>query len=117
MISAIRLWKCSGADVIPKGSLLKQKRPNGVIKVVKSADSGERDTCQNPEFASNLEKTFAPARCANVCSTAGKGCLSRFTLLLSLVRSTQMRVGEGNYNGASARNGKTAADSGEGRRW
>ena len=31
-------WKISGAELIPSGSLLKQKRPNGVTKVVSSFD-------------------------------------------------------------------------------
>ena len=78
--------KCSGAEVIPNSNLRKQYRPNGVMKVVSNALSGDRGICQNPEFASNLVKTLAPANPANVCSTAGSGCLSRQTLLLSHVK-------------------------------
>ena len=66
-------WKCLGADLIPKGRWLKQNMPNGVIKVVSFADPGERPICQNPEFASSLLNTVAPANCARVWSTLGKG--------------------------------------------
>ena len=62
------------------------------MKVVSSADSTDSGICQNPKLASSLVKTFAPAICAKICSTAGMGCRSLFTLLLSLVRSTQMRT-------------------------
>ena len=33
----------------------------GVMNVVSGIDSGDRGICQNPELASSLEKTFAPA--------------------------------------------------------
>ena len=38
------------------GRQLKQNLPNGVMKVVSFADSGDRPVCQNPEFASSLLK-------------------------------------------------------------
>ena len=66
---------------MPNGSLRKQNRPKGVMKVVSGMDSGDRGICQNPELASSFENTLAPASWANVLSTAGRGCLSRHTLL------------------------------------
>ena len=51
---------------MPKGSLWKQNRPNGVMKVVSSAESGASGICQKPELASSLEKTLAPASCASL---------------------------------------------------
>ena len=38
-ISCMCRWKCSGADEIPNGRCWKQYLPNGVMNVVKSADS------------------------------------------------------------------------------
>ena len=38
----ILFWKCSGALEMPNGSLLKQKRPNGVINVVSNREAGAR---------------------------------------------------------------------------
>lgn len=35
---------------------MKQNLPNGVMKVVSFADSGDKLVCQNPEFASSLLK-------------------------------------------------------------
>ena len=60
-ICDILLWKCSGAEVIPSGSLRKQYRPYGVINVVRHADSVDSGICQKPELASSLENTVAPA--------------------------------------------------------
>ena len=77
---------------MPNGSLWKQKRPNGVIKVVNNAESGDRGTCQRPELASSLEKMMAPEIWARTWSTDGRGCRSRQTLSLSLVRSTHIRT-------------------------
>ena len=91
-ISCILLWKYSGADVIPKGSLLKQNLLNGVMKVVIRDDSWDSSTCQNPELASSLVNILAPLICARVCSTEGKICLSLCTLLFSLVKSTQIQT-------------------------
>ena len=71
---------------------MKQKRPKGVMNVVKHDDVAESGICQNPELASSLVKTFAPGICARICSTAGMGWRSLLTLLLSLVRSTQIRT-------------------------
>ena len=56
----MRLLKCSGADVIPKGSRLKRYLPKGVMKVVSKDDYFVNSICQNPEFASSFENTVAP---------------------------------------------------------
>ena len=76
--------------MIPKGKRLKQNLPNGVTKVFSSKDSGESFTCQKPELASNFVKIFASPICASICSTDGKMCLSRCTLLFSLVKLMQI---------------------------
>ena len=57
-----------------KGSLLKQYRPNGVMKVVNKRDSLLSGICQKPLLASNLLNTVAPASCTSVSSTFGIGC-------------------------------------------
>ena len=59
-IADIHFWKCSGALEIPNGSLLKWKRPNGVMKVVRRHDDFSRGICQKPLLASGFEKTLAP---------------------------------------------------------
>ena len=88
----ILFWKCSGALKIPKGNLLKQKRPNGVMKVVSNLDCGDKGICQNPLLASNFENIFAPVNCARVSSTRGNGCISLCTHLLRGFRSTHIRM-------------------------
>ena len=75
---------------MPKGRRLKQNLPNGVINVVSKEDSCDSSTCQKPEFASSLVKIFAHPICASVCSTDGRICLSRCTLLFNLVWSAQI---------------------------
>ena len=62
------------------------------MKVGGNALSLSSGICQNPELASKVENTRAPTSCARDCSTAGRGCLSRLTLLLRWVRSTQMQT-------------------------
>ena len=62
------------------------------MKVVSGIDSGDRGICQNPELASSLEKTFAPASWPSTWSTDGNGCLSLHTLLFNRVKSTQIRT-------------------------
>ncbi len=86
----ILLWKCSGAEVIPKGSLLNRYLPAGVINVVSRNDSLARGIFQKPELASNFEKYRAPDTCARVCSTAGSMWRSRITFVFSFVRSTHI---------------------------
>ena len=56
----IYFWKCSGALVIPKGNLLKQYLPIGVIKVDNGLDSFSNGICQNPLIASSPLKIVAP---------------------------------------------------------
>ena len=77
---------------MPNGRRLKQNLPNGVIKVVRRADSLASGICQNPELASNFVNTLAPANWAKVCSTAGIGCRSLQTLSFRRVRSTHIRT-------------------------
>lgn len=69
----ILLWKISGAQVIPNGSLLNIYCPNGVMKAVKGQDCMAKGICQNPLLASNLLKVVAPDSWAKVSSTLGKG--------------------------------------------
>ena len=79
-VSDILRWKCSGADDIPNGRRRKLWKPNGVMKVVRSAEAGDRGICQTPELASNVANTFALASCARVWSMAGSWCLSLLML-------------------------------------
>ena len=86
------LYTFSGALQIPKGNLLKQKRPIGVMKVVSNLNCGDKGICQNPLLASNFENTFAPVNCARVSSTRGNGCTSLCTHSLRGFRSTHIRM-------------------------
>ena len=45
---------------MPKGSLLKQYHPNGIMKVVNKRDSLLSGICQKLLLASNLLNTVAP---------------------------------------------------------
>ena len=86
-------WKCSGALDIPKGSLLKQKQPNDVIKVVSGRGTLDlRGSARTHYWASSLLKIVAPVSCASVSSTLGRGYTSRCTPLFSRYRSTQIRT-------------------------
>ena len=86
--SVMSLWKISGADEIPNGSLLKQNLPMGVMKVVSFWLSGSRGICQKPLEASSAENTFAPASLGAMSSSVGNTYSSRLTALFSLLRST-----------------------------
>lgn len=55
-LSSIFCWKISGALVMPKGNLLRQYLPNGVINVVSLQLSGCSGICQYPLAASREEK-------------------------------------------------------------
>ena len=77
---------------MPKGMRLKRYCPNGVRKVVRSRELTSRGTCQKPLLTSSLLNVVAPASCARVLSTFGKGCVSLCTLSLSRRKSTQMRT-------------------------
>ena len=65
-ISFIRRWKCSGALVIPKGSLLKQNLPYGIMNVVRSLEFIDNGTCQKLLFVSSLVNSLAPVSWARV---------------------------------------------------
>ena len=75
---------------MPKGSLLKQYRPTGVMIVVIRREAGERGISQNPLFASNLPKSLVPVSGAKVSSTFGSVCTSLKTLMFRGFRSTHM---------------------------
>ena len=77
---------------MPNGSLLKQNRPYGVIKVVNSLDSVASGICHNPLLASSLLNIVAPVSCAKVVSTFGIGCTSRNTCSLRGFMSTQIQT-------------------------
>ena len=79
-------------DMMPNGNHLKDYRQKGFLNVVRGIDSGERGICQNPELASSLENTLAPASCAIVWSTEGRGCRSLHMLSFNRLRSTPMRT-------------------------
>lgn len=79
-----------GADVMPKGSLLKWNLPNGVMKVVRRPESGSIGICQNLELASSWENTWALTSLVSIWLTAGSGCHSLCTLSFSLVRLTHI---------------------------
>ena len=61
------------------------------MKVVRRAESFVNAICQNPMFASNFVKIFAPPSWARICLTDGRICLSRQTFWFSFVRSAQIR--------------------------
>ena len=69
---------------MPNGSLLKQKRPNGVMNVVNSRLFLANGIYQNPLLASSLLITVTPVSCANISSTPGNGCVSLIIRTLSL---------------------------------
>ena len=62
------------------------------MKVVRSRKLSASGVCQNPQLASSLLKTVAPASCARVSSTVGKGCTSCKTLSFSGMKSTHMQT-------------------------
>ena len=83
-------WKISGTELIPNGSLLKQKRPNGVTKVVSNFDSSSRGICRNQLLASSLGKILLSPSLPRFSSTEGIWCISCWNALLRWVRSTQI---------------------------
>ena len=58
---------------MPKGSLLKQKRLHGEIKVVNSLDSLASGICQNPFLAFSLLTIMVLVSRARILSTLGMG--------------------------------------------
>ena len=75
---------------MPKGNLLKQNLPKGVINVVNGQESSDNRIYQNPLFASSLVNTVAPASLPKVSSTEGMGCTSLKMLSFNGVKSTQI---------------------------
>lgn len=59
-VSIIFPWKITGAVVMPNGSRLKWKRPNGVTEVVSSQLSRLSGILKEPLAASSGEKVVAP---------------------------------------------------------
>lgn len=55
-----------------------------------SADSLDKEICQNPEFTSSFENTLVPSKSPSVCSTNGNMCCSLMTESFSFVRLTHM---------------------------
>lgn len=90
--SDIYHWKTSGANVMPKGSLLKQYLPSSVIKLVRWALFCSRGICQKPLLASKLENTVLLASLGSTSSKVGKVNLSDLTFLLSLFKSIQILI-------------------------
>ena len=86
----IRLRECSGALEIPKGNLLKQYRPFGMMNVVRCREGLASGICQNPLLVSNLVKTLAPASCDRISSTVGNGWTSSSTLSFRGFKSTHI---------------------------
>ena len=77
---------CSGMVVVPKGDGSVRILPNGVMKVVRTADDLSNSFCQKPELALIFEKTFALANNnANDCSTEGSKYLSLHTAWFNFV--------------------------------
>ena len=87
-------WSTSGVLLMPNGSLLKQNRPYGVIKVVNSLDSAASGICPNPLLASSLLKIIAPVSFARAVLTLGIGCTctSHNTCSLRGFMSTQIQT-------------------------
>ena len=52
-------WNTSDAVLMPKGMQRNMYLPYGVLNVVRREDCFSSLICQNPAFASNVEKTFA----------------------------------------------------------
>ena len=77
---------------MPNGRRLKQKRPNGVMKVVSFWLSSVSGTCQKPCLASSTEKTCAPEILPRTSSQVGMANRSLETALLSWRRSTHSRI-------------------------
>ena len=69
---------------MPKGNLLKQNLPKGVINAVNRQESSDNGIYQNPLFASNLVNTVAPASLPKVSSTEGYGVYIYIAQLASL---------------------------------
>lgn len=71
-------------EEMPNGSQLKRNLPEG--NLVCNVDAVSSGTCQNPNQASNFEKTYASSSCSNVSSTDGSTSCSLQMFSLSLVK-------------------------------
>ena len=75
----ILCWKNSVAEDIPKGNLLKQNLPNGVIKVVSNRLSSSNGIWWNPLVAFNLENIFESLNLGDISSKFGSMKCSLFS--------------------------------------
>ena len=79
-------WNTSCADLIPKGILVKQYCPNGVLNVVSSWLDSSNGICQYHCTASSFENTVAPGTRDAISST-----VVNWTCLLLIGASGQER--------------------------
>ena len=81
------------AELIPKGSRLKQYIPKGVINVEYCLDSSVSVICQGyPLLKSNFEKNLDFTSLVRLPSIKAIKWISRWTGLFSFVRSTQRLI-------------------------
>ena len=66
---------------MPKGSLLKQYLPAGVIKVFRRRDCFDRGICQKPLLASSFVKILAPLSCESVLYYRQRVDIPEYTLV------------------------------------
>ena len=86
-VSDMARWNISGVERIPKGKELKQKRPNGLTKVVNNFESSLKGICQKALLASNFVNTLLSPR-----MTSLQGLSSRCIGLFNGVRATKIRT-------------------------
>ena len=55
IISCMRLWKTSGAELMPEGMRNQRYRPKGVLNIVRYEDGSSSSICQKPLLTSNTE--------------------------------------------------------------
>ena len=88
--SVIACWKVSGAENIPKGSLLKQNLPNGIIKVVSNRPSLSNGSWWNPLAAFNFENVFESFNLGDISSKLGSMKCSLCTAELNFFKPTHI---------------------------
>ena len=81
-------WNLSEPDPMPKGKMLKQKRPYGAMNVVGGLDSQASLICQKPEQASNFVKTLKPFNLPSAVSTTASELFSLLMHSLTFLGST-----------------------------
>lgn len=91
-------WNTSLAELIPKGNLLKQNRPNGVTNVVYSLESSLSGICQKSILASSFVNTFDPPSLAKLSSTGVDFPLYRCVELGEVDAYADRSVGFGDYH-------------------